>query len=204
MKGLKILEIKFGKIGTFGKSKDFITILNMSQSQPKAEYRLKENIDYLCDFLYELCEESIAQGNMAVDISLIGLACSYVKNYNAISITEDFIFHSVRYWNEIHSKSVTFFETHMAKVFGGLPLSKDQLDMFKILYTDKNKNGESYVSEEDIELVWDYLHACCKIAINYMHDNQDSYQMIKVKLGASKNPYTLNLEELAKKWNIKL
>lgn len=172
----------------------------MSQDQPKAEYRLKENIDNLSDFLYELCEESISQGYKGVDLGLIRLACGYVKNYGAQAITEDFILHSVRYWGEIHSKSVTFFETHMANVFGGLPLSKDQLDMFKILYTAKNEHGQSYVSQDDIDLVWDYLHACCKISISYLHDNQDSYNMLKVKLGSSKKPYTLNLEELTTKW----
>lgn len=174
----------------------------MNLNQPKAEDRFKENINYLSSFLYELCEECSCKGYRNIDLKLIGLGCDYITSYTAIKLIEDYVYYSARYWDFIKHKSVEFFEKHIGKVFGGLPLSEEQLEMFKILHTARDQNGNPYVSEEDLDLVWEYLHACTIIAINYLFDNPDSYKMIKVKLNASKRPYDLDLIQIAKTWNI--
>ena len=172
----------------------------MAERRPSAEDRIKENIVYLCDLLLDICADAHALGYIDINPSLIKLACDYVKSYNAVNLTEDFIFRSVRYWPQIKEREVSFFENNISSIFGALPFSSDQLNMFKIIYHATDADGQRFISEDDVGLVWEYLFACCRIAINYMIDNPESYSMIKVKLANSKNPYTLDLDELSKVW----
>lgn len=173
----------------------------MSQGKPTAEKRFKHNIDDVADFLFDICSEIVHKGYKDINLKMIGLAIKYVKNYTDVDITEDYVYHSCRYWEQIRNKEREFFDKNLCKIFGGLPLSEDQLNMFQRISVARDERGELYVNESDIQELWDDFHCLTKIAIHYLYDNPDAYKILKIKLAAAKN-YNLDLDAAAKLWGI--
>lgn len=174
----------------------------MSQKLPGEAERFKSNFDDLFNLIYDLCEECVSKGYEKINLTYVEMACNYVENKAASETIEDFIFYSCRYWSNAKTKSVDFFEENLSDIFTGIfPISKKHLELFEILHIE-DEQGEKYLSDEDIEDVWDYIHSCIKISIKYLINNPEVYEIIKVKLASSSDKFVLDLEKVRKEWNL--
>ena len=125
-------------------------------------------------------------------------------------LIETFITHSHKFWEEIRLRNEIFFIEHSGEIFGKLPVEKDNIDAFKMLFTSKNKNGESVIEEDDRDAIWEMFGSLVKICIKYIHRIRDCHLAENVETQKMAPRYRHNkfpeikVREHANKWNINL
>lgn len=72
--------------------------------------------------------------------------------------------YSYKYWDMIKGKNLDFLTNHFSVLFP----DGDFSDKLGIIY-GSNDEKKNYVSEEDLNVIWRYLHGVIKLCIKYMY-----------------------------------
>ncbi len=178
-------------------------------SQPSEEERFSANVKGLTDLVHELTSMCWDAGNKQINPTLIVLAGAYLSSFNKIELTETFIEHTHEIcWEEIRNRNEIFFIEHSEQIFGKLPVGQGNIDAFKILFTAKDSNGESIISDDDKDAIWDHFGTLVKICIKYVHKVRDCYLFEKDNKFVPRYRYnrfpSIKVRDHAKKWDIEL
>lgn len=161
---------------------------------------LGEAIEYGITDLHE-------KGYGTINPFLVKLALTAISQFNTHYLIQGFIEASHKEcWDCIKSKDEEYFVKNSAEIFKYLPTEK--VDLFKELFTTKDKDGVSVISQSLKDDIWEILHAMVKISIQYIHKNR--VPIIKDEDGIQKMVYTceffdeIAISEHAKKWKVTL
>lgn len=156
------------------------------------EERFFSNLKDLMALVYELAVMCWESGFKDVSPKLVEFAESFLENYDSTKIINAFIKNSHKYWGapqtdsngnilcnkdgvyigkggQIKAKSDDFFIKNAYKIFGGLPVGKDQINAIGIFFKAKDENNNYVIVKEDRDAIWNYIHSLVKIAIKYVH-----------------------------------
>lgn len=134
---------------------------------PSEEDRFMSNASELTLFVHGLVKEVYNQGYQIVNPQLVEIAGHILNGFNKSDVIVSFITYSYPHWNSIRNKNKNFFVENAGKVFGDLPVSN--VDAFKDLFIITDRDGNPVVSDENVEILWDFFHALVKISIKYIH-----------------------------------
>jgi hypothetical protein len=176
---------------------------------PNEEERFMTNIKDLTDLIHELITTCYESGIKDINPMLVGLASSYISSLDKKELIETFIEHThEECWEKIRLKEEEFFVNHTDKIFGNLPVGKNHIDAFKILFTSKDKDGEYIIIEDDREAIFDIFRSLVKICIKYVHRVRECYLLEKDGKMVPRYRYEkfpkIKIREHAKKWKIVL
>ena len=176
---------------------------------PTEEERFIANVECLTDLVHELTSMCWDAGHKQVNPMLIQLAGAYVKNLNKTELIETFIDHTHEIcWEEIRNQNENFFIEHTNEIFGKLPVEKGNIDAFKMLFTSKDADGNSVISDDDKQAVWDMFASLVKICIKYVHRVRECHLIEKDDKMVPRYRYNrfpaIKVREHAKKWDIEL
>lgn len=83
--------------------------------------------------------------------------------------------YSYKYWENIKEKDMDFLAHHFSTLFP----NTDFTDKLEIIYGN-NDERKNYVSEEDLDIVWRFIHGTIKLCIKYMYyTGRESFQIRK-------------------------
>ena len=173
---------------------------------PSEEERFFRNMMGLSSLMYELITECWEAGHQIVSPTLISIAESALKSYNKKILINNFIKYSNNYWDQIKERNEIFFIEHANDIFHDIPI-KD-VNLFSVLFTAKDKNGNFVIDSSDREAIWEYFDSFVKICIKYIHKHR-CMKKINTENGIILR-YTqkffplIKIRENAKKWGIKL
>lgn len=180
-------------------------------SQANEEERFSANIKSLTDLVHELTSMCWDAGNKQINPTLIMLAGAYLSSFNKVELIEIFIENTHEIcWEKIRNRNENFFIEHSEQIFGKLPISQGNIDAFKILFTAKDQKGESIISDEDKDAIWDHFGTLVKICIKYVHRVRECYLFEDKEKNKFLPKYRHNrfpqikVREHAKKWDIEL
>jgi len=176
---------------------------------PSEEDRFIANVKVLTDLVHELTSMCWDAGHKKVNPILINLAGAYLSGLDKNELIETFINHTHAVcWEEIRNRNENFFIEHTNEIFGQLPVEQGNIDAFKMLFTSKDENGDSVISEDDKEAVWDMFSSLVKICIKYVHRVRECYLVEKDGKMVPRYRYNrfpeIKVREHAKKWDIEL
>jgi len=176
---------------------------------PNEEERFMTNIKDLINLMHELITTCWEEGIKDINPIMINFAGSYLSSYDKTELIETFIEHTHQEcWEKIRLKEEQFFIEHTDKIFGKLPVGKNNIDAFKILFTSKDKNGNYIIIEEDRDAIFDIFGTLVKICIKYVHRVRECYLTEKDGKMVPRYKYekfpNIKVREHAKKWKIDL
>ena len=199
---------------------------------PPPEERYKANLEGIIEVTADI-SKLLTKYNIKFDsgISDIGLelAREVIANSNSLDLIKNFISKSAAYWELIRHRDPSFFNDHMAIVFGFEDYKQVIASVCKVqelkdqaVFVDNNDQpiDPSLVAQFKSELVqisdelWVILTACVKIAVAYVDAGREPvYVNVKdpnTDAVIRKRRYTkkfyldLNIGELVKLWDVKL
>lgn len=172
------------------------------------EERFAKNTTILAQAIQECIQKLYNAGYKTVDPSLVALAVSLISAFDKRHLIQGFIDNSHEYcWDQVKDRSEDFFVENASDVFKHLPM--DKVNLFKDLFTTKDPQGVSVISQSLKNQIWDLFGAMIKISIKYIHRDRDpySYQNENGELvhtyGASFYD-EVDLHRHAKVWEVKL
>lgn len=72
--------------------------------------------------------------------------------------------YSYKYWETIKAKDVDFLAHHFSTLFPNTDFS----DKLEIIYGN-NEAKKNYVSDQDLDIIWRFIHGAIKLCIKYMY-----------------------------------
>ncbi len=173
------------------------------------EERFMTNIKDLIDLMHELITMCWDAGIKDVNPMMVSLAGNFVTSYNNVELIETFIEHTyLECWEKIRLKDEEFFIKHTDKIFGQLPVGKQHIDAFKLLFTSKDSDGEYIIVQEDRDAIFDIFGSLVKICIKYVHRVRDCHLVEKDGRMVPRYRYEkfpkIKVREHAKNWKIDL
>lgn len=110
--------------------------------------------------------------------------------------------YSYKYWDIIKNKDIDFLANHFSSLFPGSDFS----DKLEIIY-GRNDNKRNYVSPEDLDIIWTFIHGTIKLCIKYMYYTGRRYFKIKTKNADGESVVSeivrVNVPEDISKWQVK-
>ncbi len=132
-----------------------------NSTTPSPVERFKANLDAISDLIHDLVVKANQQGCTVVSSLMVSIGTVYLKAQNPDQLIISFIDRSYIYWDKIHVKDEKFFDENMGTVFSGI--SKASSDAFVLLATAKDKTGNSIITNDDREDIWEYMRSVVKI-----------------------------------------
>lgn len=158
----------------------------MSSSQISQEDKFVKNLQDFMTFGESLLSECHEKKITTLNPVGIGYAISFVnqriKEKGSKWLVEEFIKKTTEPedkdnsekknedWKEIKNKNHKHFTKKLTKL---LPiLEESHAEELSRIFEGKNKDGTSYIEEEDKDAFFEYLFSFCKLSINYVHHNR--------------------------------
>jgi hypothetical protein len=133
--------------------------------------------------------------------STVRLACEDENNrtkYRHITVC-NFIAYSYKYWPMIRESNLDFLVNHFSTIFP----DSDFTDKIQIIY-GKNEEKKNYVSQEDMDVIWRYLHGLVRLCIKYMYLNdRTSFSKLSFSDGP-KDIVEVDYHNCISEWDAKL
>ena len=125
--------------------------------------------------------------------------------YDKKRLIEGFIKNShEKCWDKIKARDEVYFVENMSTIFGDLPIP--DLNLFKDLFLTRDKKGDSVISIDLKNEIWDLFSVMTRISIRYIHKHR-----MPIADGAGNFIYTnpnffsqVDLDYHVKVWNLKL
>ena len=162
--------------------------------------QLSQAIHYCVKNLFDL-------GYKTVEPSLVLLVTNIMQRFEKHSLIQGFIENShIECWSKIKNRDEEYFVENASNIFKYLP--SGQVNLFKDLFTTKDKNGISVIDQDTKNQIWKLFDVMIKISIKYVHKNRSPYSV--KESGVSKNYYardfsgTVNVAEHAETWGVVL
>lgn len=95
-----------------------------------------------------------------------------------IKTIEGFILKSYPHWKKIIERDSAYFLNLFDNIFTNVPYGKDEL---KNLFIFKKLDGSSFVSDEEIGVIWNRLHSMIKISIKHIMEHNATTQTTSLK-----------------------
>lgn len=172
---------------------------------PPEEERFSSNTNKLGEAIKICIRKLFDMGYQTVDLSLVEFAVIAIANYDKHALIQGFIKNShAECWDKIKVRDEQYFVDNSAKIFAHLPAG--EVNLFKDLFTTKDKNGNSVIEQEFKNKIWTLFDALVKISIKYVHKGRDPY-VADVK-GVATNAYSksffddVNVQYHAINWNV--
>lgn len=147
--------------------------MSSAPKAPEAD-RFMDNTTILIEAIHESVTKLYNEGYKTVNPSIIFIAKCIIGGYNKDYLITGFIKNShSTCWDSIKSRDEVYFAENSGEIFRYLPM--DKVNLFKDLFTTKDRNGNSVVSEELKNEIWDIFDAMIKISIKYVHKNRQPY-----------------------------
>lgn len=145
----------------------------MSNPAPEEE-RFAKNTTIMAQAVHESVQRLYNAGYRTVDPTLVALAVTVISAFDKHYLIQGFIENSHdKCWDYIKKRDETFFVDNASGIFRYLPM--DKVNLFKDLFTTKDSNGQSVVSQSLKNQLWDLFDAMIKISIKYIHKGRSPY-----------------------------
>lgn len=130
------------------------------------EERFFGNVQIMAEIVYDNINFLYSQGYSNISPVLVSLAVNILSSFDKVYLINGFIENSHIFWDSILRRDEIFFIENTATVFKYLPLEK--VNLFKDLFTIRDKNGNIIISQEIKDQLWDIFGAMVKICIKYI------------------------------------
>ena len=141
-------------------------------SQPPEEDRFSRNATIMAQAVQEGVQNLYDAGYQTVSPVIVSVVAAVISSFDKKVLIEGFIDNSYRQcWEKIRLRDEVFFVENASQVFQYLPV--DKVNLFKDLFTTKDKNGNSVVPEDIKDQVWNLFDSMIKISIKYVSPLRD-------------------------------
>jgi len=171
------------------------------------EDRFYKNILILSEILYNGFNELKNLGYTSLNPSMIDLVMNIISSFDKKYLITAFIKKShEKFWDKIKLRDEEYFIENSHKIFDILPMKN--LDVFKELYLSKDEKGNSIITDDQKDDIWNLLDALVKISIKFVHENRDPQSIVKD--GKTLLKYNkeflndVNIEYHKKEWGLNL
>jgi hypothetical protein len=124
---------------------------------------IHHNITILCNMGYK-----------TIDPNTIDLITKGIPYFGHHQLIQGFIQNSHKLcWNKIKERNEQFFVENAGDIFQYLPTG--EVNLFKDLFTTKDKNGVNIIEQDIKTQIWKLFDAMIKISIKYIHKNRSPY-----------------------------
>lgn len=176
---------------------------NDGTTVPSEEERFRQNISDFTMLVRELLEDCSSRGKTTIDPNIITVAAAFIESYDPRTMITNFVHYSYEFWDRISKREEVFFRENCVDVFKDIPM--DHVNAFKELFSDE---GESIISQDDKDAMWDYFDSFIKICIKYIHRERGP-KIRDIGQGPqkvySKNVFPeVHLQNYAQVWDVKL
>jgi hypothetical protein len=171
------------------------------------EERFAKNAGVMAAAVHECVQKLFNAGYKTIDPEVVALAGSLISSFDKHYLIQGFIENSYeKCWDSIKARSESFFVENASDVFKYLPM--DQVNLFKDLYTIKDPQGHSVISQSLKDQLWKLFDAMVKIAIKYIHKHRQpySYGTAQNVVNAYKASFfdEVDIARHARAWEVKL
>lgn len=122
----------------------------------------------LVDEINEMMISAKEMGHSSVNLDMLSGIIGILRQTNQTTLMKNYIVRSSEHWKELFDQDEKFFEEHMFDIFKGPMVSDKLLEKFKGIRHQTNADGERYLEDEDIDLLWSYLEALTVITFEYL------------------------------------
>lgn len=131
--------------------------------------QLSKAIHYNITNLYNL-------GYKTIDPNVVSMVSQGIAFYDKHQLIMGFITNSHSMcWEKIKERDEQFFVENASSIFQHIPTGSDQINLFKDLFTTKDKNGVSIINQDLKNQIWKLFDAMIKISIKYIHRHRSPY-----------------------------
>ena len=142
-------------------------------------------------------------GYKTVNPVMVLLAKSVIGSYDKDYLIKGFIQNSHQTcWDKIKARDEEYFSEHSGEIFKYLPM--DKVNLFKDLFTTKDRNGVCVVSEDLKNEIWTIFGAMVKISIKYVHKGRQPYSSGEEKFYGTEFFPEVDLDRHSSVWGLKL
>jgi hypothetical protein len=114
--------------------------------------------------------------------------------------THDEVVSQPHHWDKIKKRDEDFMAQHAFSIFRIVP--ENNVNAFKDAFLKRDDKGQLIIDKEDRDVIWDYLDAFVKIAIQYVHDRREPAFRNGKYTYHVRFVDSINTVEHSKKWNI--
>lgn len=138
------------------------------------EERFAKNAGVMVSAVHECVEKLFNAGYKTIDPQIVALAGGLMSSFDKHYLIQGFIENShEKCWDSIKERSESFFVENASDVFKYLPM--DKVNLFKDLFTTKDPQGHSVISQSLKDQLWKLFEAMVKISIKYIHKHRQPY-----------------------------
>lgn len=171
------------------------------------EERFAKNTTIMAQAVQECIQKLYNAGYKTVNPDLVALAVTVISSFDKHYLIQGFIDNSYKQcWDSIKERDETFFVENASDIFKYLPM--DKVNLFKDLFTTKDAQGHSVISQSLKNQLWDLFDAMVKISIKYIHKNRGPYSYITPEgiMNAYQSSFYDEVDVMhhANKWSVKL
>lgn len=135
---------------------------------PPEEERFYINVENICQIVYSGISKLERSGHKTVDLTLVSIGIAMIKSYNKHSLIQRFIDKThFKCWESIRNRDENFFINNAGDIFSSLPV--ESVNIFRDLFSVKDKNGNSVISQGLKDDLWKNFEANIKISIKYIY-----------------------------------
>ncbi|CAH6420859.1 Hypothetical protein HVR_LOCUS1308 [uncultured virus] len=136
--------------------------------------RFAKNTTIMAQAVHEGVKRLYDAGYKTIDPDLIDSAVRVISIFNKHFLIQGFIENShEKCWDKFKEREEDFFVENAGDIFKYLPM--DKVNLFKDLFVTKDSAGNSVVSQNLKNQLWDLFDAMIKISIKYVHNNRSPY-----------------------------
>jgi len=141
------------------------------------EERFAKNTTIMAQAVQECIQKLYNAGYKTANPTMIALAVSVISSFDKHYLIQGFIENShKKCWDSIKERDEIYFVANAANIFKYLPL--DKVNLFKDLFTTKDVQGISVISQTVKNQLWDIFDAMVKISIKYIHKKRGPYSYV--------------------------
>jgi hypothetical protein len=142
-------------------------------SEPK---RFSDNMEILVDAVHDCVTKLHNGGYKTINPIFVLLVKQIIGSYDKNRLINGFITNShKKCWENIKNRDEIFFSENSSEIFKELPM--DKVNLFKDLFTTKDRNGVSVISDELKTQIWTIISAMVKISIKHVHKGRRPYSI---------------------------
>ena len=149
--------------------------------------RFRYLLEALTEVLQEVVQRAKEQGCKDARPDLLQVATGIIQSLHDEDIIRSFITNSYPYWSKIKEGKRDTFSKYLLQILKDVP----QINSFEVVMNGRNSKGQAYVTEDDIDYMFNALRQMVKTSLRYM-------AVAKTTVG------NINLKEEIERWGIQL
>lgn len=167
------------------------------------EERFSETAVQLSKAVHHNVNNLYNMGHKTVDPSLVLVVSNVIGLFDKHTLIQGFITNShSKCWDKIKERNEQFFIENASDIFKYLPAG--EVNLFKDLFTTKDKNGKDVIDQDTKDQIWKLFDAMIKISIKYVHKHRSPCSKNVDKFYERNFFDEVDIIEHSTKWNIKL